>query len=250
MLEERTQAVPPEAGPAAVDEAKIDAADETLLARAGHAIGLWRTLGREKALWVLVILLLLAVVGVGGYVLGGVIEGDRRPRSAAEAEVARWSEEVRRSPGSIEAHLQLGYSYQQAGNLDKAMMQYTYVIEKDPRNTGALYNRGVVYRRLGLGKQAEVAFWDVLEIEPDHVLAAMELGQYYADRHQYRSLITAVRPVVLVHPEVSGLQYLMGVAYENLGRPDWAKARYRLALKYAPDYVEARDALKRLGEIE
>jgi hypothetical protein len=53
--------------------------------------------------------------------------------------------------------------------------------------------------------------------------------------------------VVEQNESAADLQYLMGLAYENLGRADWSETRYRLALKYYPDMQEAKEGLERLG---
>jgi Flp pilus assembly protein TadD len=89
--------------------------------------------------------------------------------------------------------------------------------------------------------------WRVLGREPGHVAAASALGDYYASVGQYRSLVAAVRPVTVIHPDDAHLQYLMGLAYEHLGRPDWAAARYRLSLGADPGVPEALAGLKRLS---
>lgn len=198
---------------------------------------------------VLVLVLLLAVVGVAGYTIRDLMSGRERAVDVTETAIVRWESEVKADPDDTQARLQLGYAYQEAGRYDKAVEQYNRVLVKEPTNTGALYNIGVVYLRMDLDDKAEQAFWKVLEVTPDHVLAAKALGDIYAERGQYRSLLRAVRPVVQQHPEIADLQYLTGLAYEKLNHPDWAKARYRLALKYAPDYVKAREALTRLGEV-
>lgn len=198
---------------------------------------------------VLVLVLLLAVMGVSGYAIRDLMSGRERAVDVAETAIVRWESEVKADPNDTQARLQLGYAYQEAGRYDKAVAQYNHALKKEPTNTGALYNIGVVYLRMDLDDKAEQSFWQVLEVTPDHVLAAKALGDIYAERGQYRSLLRAVRPVVEKHPEIADLQYLTGLAYENLNRPDWAKARYRLTLKYAPDYVKAREALTRLGEV-
>lgn len=197
-----------------------------------------------------VLVLLLTVMAVGGYVLRGVIAGERRAATPEEREIQTWAAQVRKDPADLQARVQLGYAYQQAERYDRALAEYEYVIERDPGNTGALYNRGVTYVELGLAEDAEEALWDVLEVQEDHALAAKSLGELYAEREQYRSLLAAVRPVVEAHPQMADLQYLTGLAYENTGHPDWAKARYELALRYAPDMVEARRGLERIEELE
>lgn len=195
----------------------------------------------------LVLVLLLAVVGVGGYAIRGFVAGDRRVESVEQAEIDKWRKEVKAEPLDLDARLQLGYAYQLAGRYDNALKEYGFIIERDPKNTAALYNRGVSYLELDLQDKAEEAFWDVLEVRNDHALAAKQLGELYAERGQYKSLLKAVRPVVEAHPQMADLQYLTGLAYERTGHPDWALARYRLALEYSPDMPEAREGVVRLG---
>lgn len=195
----------------------------------------------------LVLVLLLAVMAVGGFVLRGVIDREPQASSVAELDIAKWEDAVKIDPDDLEAHLNLGFAYQQAERFDDALGQYDFVVARSPSDTAALYNRGVVLLALDRGLEAEETWWSVLEIEPGHVLAAKSLGQYYAGRREYRSLIEAVRPVVEQNESAADLQYLMGLAYENLGNVDWARARYQLALKYYPDMQEAKEGLDRIG---
>lgn len=194
----------------------------------------------------LVLALLLAVVGVGGYVIRGFVAGDRRATTPEEVAIRQALKDVAEKPGSADAHLALGYAYQEDKRYDKALEEYSKVLKIDPQSTAASYNRGVIYAALQLDDKAEEAWWDVLAIDNTHELAAKRLGEMYAAKGQYRSLIRAVRPVVTAHPEMADLQYLMGVAYENTGKTDWALSRYRLAVKYAPDIRGGREAIKRL----
>ena len=194
----------------------------------------------------LVMVLLLAVMGMGGYIIRDLMS---RPTasSSAELEVERWEAAVEADINDVEAKLQLGFAYQQAERYEDALLEYDNVLLYWPSDSAARYNKGIVLIELDRGKEAEEVLWDVLELEPGHVLAAKALGDYYAEIGQYRSLIEAVRPVVEQQESAADLQYLMGLAYENLGREDWAEQRYILALKYYPDMPEAREALERLG---
>ncbi len=198
----------------------------------------------------LVLLLLIAVVGLGGYVLGDVLTGEETSRNSTEAEVRRYEAEVQARPDDPAAHVRLGFAYQQAGRFDDALDEYERALELDPRDTAALYNTGVVLLEQGEADRAEEVLRDVLEIDPEHVLAAKQLGEYYARRGRYRSLLAAVGPAVEAQPQMADLQFLTGLAYEHLGAPEEAEERYRLALEYAPDLVEAREGLERLGVSE
>lgn len=194
----------------------------------------------------LVLVLLLALFGVGGYVLRGVLAGNQEPRTVQELEIERWEAALEQDPGDVSTMLSLAFAYQQDGRYDDALRNYAAVLKASPGDTAANYNRGVVYTKLGAVDKAEEAYWDVLEVAPDHVLASKALGEYYASRHQYRSLLEAVKPAVKAKPEMADLQYLMGLAYENLGDADRARERYELALEYVPDMKQAREGIARL----
>ncbi len=194
----------------------------------------------------LVLVLLLAVVGLGGFLARGLI-GEPRATSPQQREVDTRLAEVAADPDDLRARLALGFAYQQAGRFDEALAEYEAVLAIIPTDTAALYNTGVIHLELGQAAEAEEALWEVLKVNPEHVLAAKVLGEYYADRGHYRSLVEAVRPAAEANESSADLQYLMGLAYENLGRADWAEVRYRLALKYYPDMAEASEGLERLG---
>ncbi|HEY3316924.1 MAG TPA: tetratricopeptide repeat protein [Coriobacteriia bacterium] len=194
----------------------------------------------------LVLVLLLAVAGLAGYAAHARLS-PTGPRDAADIAVAKARASVEAHPSDLSAHLDLGFAYQLAGQYAEAIREYDIVLAKDPRNSAATYNKGMAYFQLKDPKKAEELLWKVLKAEPTHALAAKALGEYYAGKRQYKSLVVAVKPAADARPDMADLQYLMGLAYENTGRGEWAIGRYRDALKYVPDMPEARAGLKRLG---
>ena len=196
----------------------------------------------------LVLILIVAVVGVGGFVVRGMLTG-RAESSTTQADIQQWAQAVATNPGDASARLNLAYAYQLDKQYDRALSEYDKVLEQQPKDTAALYNKGVIYMTTGAAKKGEAALWEVLKVDPKHALAAKELGDYYAAKGQFKSVLVAVEPVVEAKPTLADLQYLMGLAYEKTGKPVQAKERYTLALKYAPDMQQAIDGLKRLGEV-
>jgi tetratricopeptide (TPR) repeat protein len=196
----------------------------------------------------LVLVLIIAVVGVGGFVVRGMLTTTRE-QSPTKADIDEFAAAVAGNPGDVNARLSLAYAYQQDAQYEAALAEYDKVIQQDPKSTAALYNKGVIFMTLGDAKKGEAALWAALKIDPGNALAAKELGQYYSTKGQYKSLLVAVLPVVESKPTLADLQYLAGLGYEKTGKPDLAKEHYRLSLKYAPDMQEARDGLRRLGEV-
>lgn len=178
---------------------------------------------------------------------GYTVASQPRYTAQGQAEIDSYRAAVRAAPGDPAALLSLAYAYQQAGRLEEALATYDEVLDLVPIETAALYNKGAILIELGESGKAEEVLWEALEINPGHVLAARTLGEHYAQQGHYRSLLEAVRPAVMLNESSADLQYLTGLAYENLGREEWAKARYRLALQAYPDMPEARAGLERLG---
>ena len=188
------------------------------------------------------------MVLAAGFVIRGLVTRDQRPISRQEIEIRTWTQRVSANPNDPNTHLGLGYAYQSDGRYDKALEQYAIVLKSEPDNTAALYNRGNIYFKLGIGDRGEKSMWEVLKVDPTHELAAKALGDYYAGKGQYKSLIVAVRPAADAHPELADLQYLLGMANEKLGDRAAASRYYQLAVKYAPDLTEAQEGLKRVGD--
>jgi tetratricopeptide (TPR) repeat protein len=196
----------------------------------------------------LVLVLIVAVAGVGGFVVRGTLVKTGET-STTQADVDLYSAMVRANPENAGARLNLAYAYQQNQQYDRALAAYDQVLGQRPGDTAALYNKGLVYMTTGQAKKGEAALWAVLKVDPSHALAAKQLGEYYAAKGQYKSLLVAVAPVVESRPTLADLQYLMGLGYEKTGQPALAKERYTLALKYSPDMREAKDGLRRLGQV-
>lgn len=197
----------------------------------------------------LVLVLLLAVAGLGGYLIRGALT-DKPVTTPTQLAVDEMEQQLESDPNDPERLLALGYAYQQEGRYDEALDLYEQALALDPGNTGALYNKGVTLTLLGKLKEAEVAYWDVLEVAPDHALAAKALGEYYVGKKQYKSALTALEPVIAAQPQYADLQYLAGYSCEQLGIADTAITYYRGALTYDPEYQEAKDGLDRLGATE
>jgi len=132
------------------------------------------------------------------------------------------------------------------GEYDSALVHLDYVLKREPRNTSALYSRGMTYFALDKPKAAEKDLLKVLKFQPDHAAAAIALGRYYAEEDEYKKVLKTVRPVAFRQPSVAELHYLTGLGYEKTGKSRLAKRRYERALELDPNLVEARRALDRL----
>jgi tetratricopeptide (TPR) repeat protein len=156
---------------------------------------------------------------------------------------------VRADPADVDARRQLAFSYQRAGQFGDAVREYKKVLSEKPDDLASLYNMGVIYLDTGKERDGEELLLQVMDLAPTHVLAAKALGDYYSGSGQYARVVQVVVPAVEARPELADLQYLAGLGYEKTGHEVQAVERYRKALHYVPDMVEATEALERLGDV-
>lgn len=199
--------------------------------------------GRAVAL---VLLLLLAVIVTGGLVVRQINQ-ERAASDPTAVAISRHETEVEANPADTGARLSLAYAFQQASRYDEAVAQYDRVLQTDPKDLAALYNRGVIAAARGDGEGAAAWWSKTLAVDPAHVLAAKSLGEYLAAAGRYRALVDAVRPAADANPTLADLQYLMGLGYEKMGDAARARERYRAALRYSPEMTEALSGLERVG---
>jgi hypothetical protein len=71
-----------------------------------------------------------------------------------DAEISELQEVVKQYPDSRDARRELGISYYQQHNYDEAMQQFEALQKIDPDDLAAHYNLSILYRRMGMKKQA------------------------------------------------------------------------------------------------
>ena len=204
--------------------------------------------GQRVPVWlvVVVVLLMVAVVGVGAF---AVVTMVNRPNASVDptSPLAEWEDKASADPDNMDVQLGLAFAYQEEGRFDDAVRTYNVVLEEQPKNLGALYNKGVSLVQLDREPEAEASLKAVLAISPQHALAAKALGEYYRASERYSDMVTAVGPASEANPEMADLHALLGIAYENTGREKQAIAEYKEALRSTPDLETAKEGLSRLG---
>ncbi len=147
-----------------------------------------------------------------------------------------------------------GLYHQRLGDLDDAKQYYRRALEMDPSYTDALWNLASLHNQLGnkeqalfhwlkLGmiyeqqqnfEQAQKAYQQVLEIDPNYLEANTNLAWVQERTNNTQQAV--------FHWLKSGL------LYEKLGELDAARQAYRRALMLDPEFVEAQANLAVLQE--
>jgi tetratricopeptide (TPR) repeat protein len=120
-----------------------------------------------------------------------------------------WSDTVKKSPDSAQAHHNLGFAYASQGQWDRAIAEYQ----------------------------------TALRLYPDYVKAHHNLGFAYASQGQWDRAIAEYQTTLQLKPDDADAHYLLGGAYASQGQWDRAIAEYQTTLRLKPDDYRARQRL-------
>jgi cytochrome c-type biogenesis protein CcmH/NrfG len=149
---------------------------------------------RKETFW-LVALLALAVGFFGG-VMFAIFKSDnaavpvqrqaqapqtQAPQAQAAdparlAMIAGLEKETRANPTNVRAWIELGNSYFDTGQSEKAIQAYRKSLELDPNNANVWTDMGVMYRRSGRPQEAINSFDRAIEVDPKHEVSRMNKG--------------------------------------------------------------------------
>jgi cytochrome c-type biogenesis protein CcmH/NrfG len=139
----------------------------------------------RKETFLLVTLLALAVGFFGGVMFAVFKSDSGLPRQQPSAEVAEsdrsdmivaLEKETRANPQNVEAWTELGNSYFDTNQYEKAINAYQKSLELKPDNANVWTDMGVMYRRSGKPQEAIRAFERAFEIDPKHEVSRMNKG--------------------------------------------------------------------------
>ncbi len=98
---------------------------------------------------------------------------------AAEEERASYFASVQDEPDYLPSLLNLGHNYLESGQYQQALAQYDKVLQADPGQPNALYNRALAYQMLDDPARAELAYLTFLEHNRTGKWASRALGHLH-----------------------------------------------------------------------
>lgn len=87
--------------------------------------------------------------------------------------------------------------------------------------------------------EAIATYMEVLELEPQHAAAHINVGTLYYNRQDYQSAEKHYRAAVEVDPRYALAYFDLGNVLDETGRAEEAVQAYRTALQLAPTYADA-----------
>ncbi|OGW45728.1 MAG: hypothetical protein A2078_02680 [Nitrospirae bacterium GWC2_57_9] len=134
---------------------------------------------------------------------------------------------IQKSPRKARGHNNLGLAYESMGRTEAAIAAYSRAIALNPGYFPARNNRGLLYARLARLEQAEQEFVAVLRLKPDYALERYRTGLEPNNETDIRRISAAFA------------HFNLALFLRDRGKTGQAAEQYLLALRFAPDYLDA-----------
>jgi tetratricopeptide (TPR) repeat protein len=144
--------------------------------------------------------------------------------------------------------MSVGWLYAQTKDSLALVMADALLLSKKARaEKEALLIKGLYYSAMG-NKQKAIAFFDeCLSLDYTYMFAYREKAITLYDMAKYEEALKVLDKAVTLQNKFDEGYYWMGRCFEKLNRTNDAIESYRSAILYNPDYIEAKDALGKLG---
>lgn len=168
------------------------------------------------------------------------------PRTSLERDIMDNTAKLQLDPKNPVAHAGLGAAYMKMGRADEALREFKAAVRLKPKSAQYHYNLAVAYYEVGKTTKALDELRDARGLARDWDVPFFASGQIYLERKDYKQAIRDFETSLEINPRNADAHLAMGQAFEGRGKRKKAAQAYREALKYVPDYPEAKEALKRL----
>jgi tetratricopeptide (TPR) repeat protein len=125
------------------------------------------------------------------------------------------------------------------GDNDRAILDYSRIIEANPNSAETWWLRGNAYWDKGDYDRALADYNQAIEVDANYAMAYLGRGNVYLRKGDYDGALEEYNQVIEILPEFIGTYNNMGVAYREKGQCELAIQNFDLALGWKPDFAEA-----------
>ena len=144
-----------------------------------------------------------------------------------------YQQALEQNPRNAPALVNLGTSYQAAGQHGRARDAFRRALDLNPRDARAWSNLGAALGALGEAAEAQAALGEAIRLDPGNHGAKVNLANHYLARGITADARHLFEEVVRDQPGHAEAQYGLGRALEALGERQGAAAHYRKFLESA-----------------
>jgi len=145
----------------------------------------------------------------------------------------------RSRPGQAQVHLQLGISFNQLGEREKAVSSYQKALSIDGSCVEAYCNLGNLFKRMGNVEGALESYGHALRLGPSIAQIPYNFGVLYQERLEPDKAIEWFRKAISLKSDYASAYNHLGVALSETGHPEEAIKHYRKAQELDPNSADA-----------
>jgi len=140
-------------------------------------------------------------------------------------------------------HLEKGHTYLDAGNYEKARVEFQNALQIAPTDPEARFENGVVDEKLNKGREAAQFYQATIDVSPDHLGAHTNLARLYLFAGAPDKTMELLKPALEKHPDDSELLTLRAAANVQKKLMPEAQADAERAVQLSPGNEDAVSAL-------
>ena len=152
-------------------------------------------------------------VAFGGQAEDAILKGNEFvQKKDYDGAIKEYEKAVKTDPKNAKAHLLLGLTLANKGDLDKALKFTRYAITFE-KSYAAFNNLGLIYANKGEYQNAIDAYESALQLNPSSANACYQLGRLYATTGQFNEGIAAYKKAIELNPKLDNAYLGLGGAY-------------------------------------
>ncbi len=140
-------------------------------------------------------------------------------------------------------HLEKGQTYLNAGNYEKARVEFQNALQIAPVDPEARFENGVVDEKLGKNREAAQFYQGTIDVSPDHLGARSRLARLYLFAGASDKALDLIKPALEKNPDNSELLTIRAAARVQQKDIDGGRADAERAVSLDPSNEDAVSAL-------
>jgi len=153
--------------------------------------------------------------------------------------ISLWEDSVKRNPTNDRSHYNLGLMYQDQGDLEAALREFSTVAQMNPASSEAHNSLGVVYASLNQLEKALFHYRRAIELNPNYARAHFNLGNTYLKLGRLDEAMLAYKEAIRLNPDYADAYANLGFAYQINGELAEAVRMLHQALRFDPNHTQA-----------
>lgn len=207
-----------------------------------------RSHGRRPQRWPLALAVAVAILLLVPLTrpLRADLAAERATNRSGQEAVSAMDVAVARAPWEPSHHNRRGNVLAEQERFDEALASYEAAVIRDPGGYVYVLNAAKTAANAGAWQRAEEWYQRLLEVEPHHPAALVEVARFHFRRDELEAGASLLERALAVDPANADWWMLLGRARYTAGDEEAALAAFERALEADSDHGEAADAVATL----